>query len=422
MRERLIPFRKSDLIEMCVRDGRLDPADHTSFREFCRLLASTLHFEFHERLEGLKDAYAPFNADRIMRTPFVEDPRGREQLQRELVESLEAVLVQANYERVDRAALERALGESSLLEVQLHVDFEDYAELMLYRRGLRTRTAKVRSWFGLREREVEVESYDRVALYVRFEGEEHFAAKGRKHLLFRPGTIIFKLFQNIPKADIEMLLPGSEVRMRLLDKFVIGVPAVVGGLVVIATKLGATLALVGALLLFWLGLREREVVISAQHLVGLGLGLGALAGHLYKQYSKFKNRKIKFMKTLSENLYFKNLDNNDGVFHRLIDEAEEEEFKEAILAWYFLATGAEPLTEAQLDDEIERWFEHSWACELDFEVDDAFAKLERLDLAYRADGVLHVHPLPEAKQRLDRQWDRYFNYANENEAPGAGDT
>ncbi len=38
------------------------------------------------------------------------------------------------------------------------------------------------------------------------------------------------------------------------------------------------------------------------------------------------------MKTLTDNLYFKNLDNSTGVFHHLIDTAEEEEFKVAILA------------------------------------------------------------------------------------------
>ena len=48
---------------------------------------------------------------------------------------------------------------------------------------------------------------------------------------------------------------------------------------------------------------------------------------LFKQISKYKNRKIKFMKALSDNLYFKNLDNNAGVFYHLIDAAEEEEFK-----------------------------------------------------------------------------------------------
>ena len=45
-----------------------------------------------------------------------------------------------------------------------------------------------------------------------------------------------------------------------------------------------------------------------------------------KPYQQFKNRKIQFMKMLSENLYIHNLDNDAGVFHYLLDAAEEEVF------------------------------------------------------------------------------------------------
>jgi hypothetical protein len=62
------------------------------------------------------------------------------------------------------------------------------------------------------------------------------------------------------------------------------------------------------------------------------------------------------MKALSENLYFKNFDNNAGVFHHLIDAAEEEEFKEAVLAYSFLLTEDRDLTIAELDGAIENWF------------------------------------------------------------------
>jgi hypothetical protein len=60
-------------------------------------------------------------------------------------------------------------------------------------------------------------------------------------------------------------------------------------------------------------------------------------GVIFKQWSTFKNCKLRFMKALADNLYFKNLNNNDVVFHRLIDSAEEE-CKEAILAYYLLVT------------------------------------------------------------------------------------
>jgi hypothetical protein len=65
--------------------------------------------------------------------------------------------------------------------------------------------------------------------------------------------------------------------------------------------------------------------------------------------------KIRFMKTLADNLYFKNLDNNAGVLFHLINEAEEEDFKEAMLAYYFLLTDRHRLSQPELDDKVEQW-------------------------------------------------------------------
>ena len=90
------------------------------------------------------------------------------------------------------------------------------------------------------------------------------------------------------------------------------------------------------LLGFWLGVRREPVELNQAQLVALGAALAAFGGFLVRQFTKFKNRKIQFMKALSENLYFRNLDNDAGVFHHLLDAAEEEEVKEAVLAYHFL--------------------------------------------------------------------------------------
>ena len=207
-----------------------------------------------------------------------------------------------------------------------------------------------------------------------------------------------------------MLFPNSKVRMKTTDKLVIGVPAAVSGIIMVATKLGASLILIGSVIAFWMGFGDEEVRLNQKHLIALGAGLGTLGGFLFRQISKFKNRKIKFMKALSDNLYFKNLDNNLGVFHHLIDAAEEEEVKEAALAYYFLLIADHPLTPGELDDRIEKWFEDKWNYHLNFEIADAIQKLQRLDLVTRNGDVLEVKPLAEAKKQLDHIWDNYFEF------------
>jgi hypothetical protein len=137
-------------------------------------------------------------------------------------------------------------------------------------------------------------------------------------------------------------------------------------------------------------------------------GVFALGGYLWKQFSNFKNRKLRFMQALTQNLYFKNLDNNAGVFHRLANDAEEEESKEAILAYYFLLTAEKSLGKAALDKAIENWFETRWNCAIDFEIDDALQKLLTLGLVKEDDGRFNAIPVAEGIRLLDQRWDNYF--------------
>ena len=52
--DRFIPFTKSDVIEMCIKDAQLTEAEVKGFRDFCQILEALFHFEFHARLEKLK--------------------------------------------------------------------------------------------------------------------------------------------------------------------------------------------------------------------------------------------------------------------------------------------------------------------------------------------------------------------------------
>jgi hypothetical protein len=208
-----------------------------------------------------------------------------------------------------------------------------------------------------------------------------------------------------------MLFPNSQVRMRKIDKFIIAASAAVGGTVVLVTKLGVSLLLVATLLAYWLGMREHEVQISTQQLLALGLGMGVFGSFIFKERSKFKNRKLKFMKALADNLYFKNLDNNAGVFHHLIDAAEEEESKESILAYYFLLISPEAITAEQLDNRIEVWFADKYDFHINFEIEDALKKLLRFGLVKNDGDLYTVTTLEHAQKRLNNEWNRLFEPA-----------
>jgi len=416
-RERFIPFRQRDIVDMCVTDGGLAEAERPAFHACAGLLTSLIHQEFLVRRESLKDAYTPFNPDRDTRLLYEPDAAAGEAAHKAFTTALKDVIERANFLPVARDELTAAFEEYALFKVRLKINLDDFADLLVFHRGASERDAVLRSWFGWKKRTVRFVNYERVVIYVRFKDAAAFSRRRLRRLPFPPGSIMLKLFREVPKSDIEMLLPNAEVRMRALDLLLIGVPAAVSGAIVAVTKLGPTLVLIGALLGFWFGLRAAEVQLDQTTLLALIGGIGALGGYTWKQVSNFRNRKMRFLKTLAESLYFKNLDNNSGVFHRLIDAAEEEECKEMLLAFYFLLKAKQPLDAAALDAAIQDWFAARWDCLLDFDVGDALAKLERYGLAERRGDRIHAIPLAEARRRLDRIWDDLFDAATDGTDP-----
>ena len=408
---RFIPFRQADLVDLLEDAGRLPP-DEDGFRELVCMLDATFHVEFRERLEALKDAYAPFARDPDTRgvRDYDEDERAR--AQQHLIEGVEQLLQDANFERIRMEEIHRAFEEESLLEVRVDIDLDAFEQVMVYRRGESQRTKKVSSWWGLRSQTISFTNYEKVLLFVTFQDAPYFHTRNLDidALPFEPGATVVKLFQDVPQADIEMLFPNADVRMRRVDKLLIGVPAIISGVVVASTKLITTVGLLVLLLGFYLGFRDEPVELDQATLVTLGAGLGSFGGYLTRQFTKFKARKLQFVQTLSENLYFRNLDNDVGVFHNLLDAAEEEETKEAILGWYFLRAAEHPLTSETLDDHVEAWFREYLDCRLDFDVADGVEKLRRLGLARSDGGMLTAVPGQEALRRLDAYWDGIFSY------------
>ena len=59
---RFIPYRRHDIVEMCLHDRKLE-ADVNEFRQLSYMLDQIFHFEFHRVIEALKNAYADVDPD-----------------------------------------------------------------------------------------------------------------------------------------------------------------------------------------------------------------------------------------------------------------------------------------------------------------------------------------------------------------------
>lgn len=412
-RDRFIPFRKRDVCQMLLDDGGLktDDAMH-DFQDFCKMVESIFHFEFHRKLEHLKDSYFPINPDLQKSDKFT--PEEIDECNAELFGTLREVLDHANYDEISAEEVARAYESDSALKAKIRIDMEDFESIQFFSRGRRMERVEQRQYYGLKKQVSEHEILERVVLLVRFKPKEYFDGKKRRDITFEPGSTMVKLFKDVPKEDLEILFPNSRVTMGMKDKLILAVPAVAGGVPLLVSKVLPAMIVIFVIAGAYFGVEGKVEKNQLKQAIAAFSALAALGGFCLKQWMKYKNKRYQFQKELTDNLYYRNLVNNVGVFHSLVDSAEESECKEAFLAYYFLHTAAEDLTEQELDELIESWFEKKHGCKLDFECDDAVRKLEELNLLeMNGDGVLKVPPFSEALRRLDEIWDNYFQYHNE---------
>jgi hypothetical protein len=163
---------------------------------------------------------------------------------------------------------------------------------------------------------------------------------------------------------------------------------------------------------FYLGLTAAVDPDDVMKAFAALTGLAALGGLIMRQRLKYERLSLKYQKQISDHFYFRNVSNNAGIFDYIVGAAEEQECKEAFLAYYFLLTGSDAPDRAALDARIEQWLKDSFGVETDFEVTDGLDKLERLGLLERNGQRLSVVPIEQALVVLDRVWDGFFPYAN----------
>jgi hypothetical protein len=210
----------------------------------------------------------------------------------------------------------------------------------------------------------------------------------------RSDVLYLRMFKDVPHVDMEMHLPeqGTKVRMRWIDRAQIASPLVMG--------LGT-----GALKL--LAITMSPWALGGLIVAPISAGINSFFG--------FQRAKQRHLSEMIHRLYYLSLANNACVLNRLIDSAEDEEYKEAALAFFFLwraSSEAKALTVPQLDNRIEKYLLEKTGVAINFEVSDALTKLFRLGLLSRdSRGGLHAVSLDQALRALDREWDDAFKYA-----------
>jgi hypothetical protein len=408
-RDRVIPLRKSDIIDGLVAEGRLDEADQTRFRQLAHMLGAILHYEYLEELDRLRETYFYFDPE--VDPHEFGSAKDLSTAYRLLSDEFVRVLTDANFIEVSHEEITKAFAERARVRVKIKAPVEDYRDVRMFRRGSHTETIEIPAWFGLRKRPLDVMVYDDVVLMVATKPEDMTSDETRRALSsarrggpkVRSGAVLFKYFRHIARADLKALFPNVRVVRSLLDHLMLGVPAILGG-VPILIKLASTMTVLFLVAGFYLGLsgtmqdRDMEQALAALS------GLLALGAFLLRQWGNFHRQSLIHQKQVTDNVYYRNVNNNAGIFSYLIGEAEDQDWKEVLLAYYGLLTEAEPVTREVLDARVEELLARTIGVSADFDIDHALSRLRQYDLVIETDSRFAAVLLSEAPGRLDREW------------------
>lgn len=374
-----IPVSLHDLLGLLAREGLLVPG--TPEAAEAHRMIGLLRAECNARGDRLKQLYAEAHAgdDEFWR-PDQPDPATMDARNQALIAAMQETLERANYKPIDDRHLAAAMDAEAVFNVQVQVDMQQFRALHLWARGQRPRTETLVGWFGLRKRTITFDVFDRVFVFAKLDpAAATGASTGRrgKKPKRRPKELNLKLFRGIPLPDLEMLLPNSRITMRRLDKAAILVPMGVS-IVMAASKVLLSLTAIWGAVQFAVGLSKDPPAVSGGWLIVVA-GCGTLLGIAMGAYTKYQKRRLEYTSAYTETLYYQTLDSETGAFLRVLDEAFEEEAKEAVLAYAFMRRYGE-LPLAELDARIEAWLEAMTGRKVDFEVEDGVGKVRRLGM------------------------------------------
>ncbi|MGN6133810.1 MAG: DUF3754 domain-containing protein [Aureliella sp.] len=391
-RETFVPLHTTDLVDFLSKHPRLRADEQHQFRHLASLILALLHHVYRQRHEQLTYIYAPLDPDRdtlLLSVPVAEQ---RERLCADLMTRLADALQRANYHRLGQAAIERAMSAASQWGVRMHVDFNALKSIEVYARGSVTTQKAYRNWRRLlREETVQVQVYQRLVVIFRTQ-------PNHRDRRFDSRRLYLRMFKNIPQQDVDMVLPATKVKMTLWDHSNIVLPS----LYAIITALWRTLKY--AVLLTLIGMLKTAALVVLVILAFL-YGLKAM-------FTTTVNTRRRYHLNVAQNLYYQTLDDNAGAMLRLLEEGEQQEACEAVLAYFAAAVilgSRRDLSLDQIRHECEQLVSEATGIGVDFDIEDAARDLLHLGLIRACDDRWQSMPLAEANARLNETWDQWFN-------------
>lgn len=374
----VIPLHSSELVDVLCSDSLLPQEQQTDLRELCGLICLTYHLRYHRRLMELKAAYAPFDPDSDATTLIPVSASQKQTRLNALFSDFSWLLDRAHFRHLERDDIEPMLTDASEFGMHMQVDFSAFEHVAIFIRGETYQERILNSWrTWFQETAVEVPIYQRLVLILKFRPHPRLGPK------VNTDQVYLKLFKDIPRADVDMLLPAARFKLKILDQGKIGA-GLLSGIVTVLWRMAAEIEQA-----------VRTLLLSGDAMWGLAAGL---VGYGTKSYFDYHQTRQAYHLNLTQSLYFQNLDSNAGVLTRLFDEAEEQESRTAILAYYVLLryAGSQGMSSEHLDGGMGLFLDRYADVPLVVEAGKPLEKLQALGLVRLSDNRALPLPLDQA--------------------------
>lgn len=195
-----------------------------------------------------------------------------------------------------------------------------------------------------------------------------------------------------------MMLPASGIQMSWLDHSKIVLPSMYA--------VGMTLwrVLRNVLLLAFVGL-FKTVALFFVILFAIGFGVRSL-------FTYSVNTRRRYLLNMAQSLYYQNLDNNAGVMFRLLEDGEQQEACEVVLAYFAAAivlAGNDEISLADISAHCEMILKEATGASVAFDIDAASRDLVHLGILKMNQDFWTALTLEEAVKQLNATWDNWLS-------------
>lgn len=265
------------------------------------------------------------------------------------------VLTNAGFRRLTLDEISRCVGVVSQFGVPLHVDLEIFTRLIVYARGdvIGSRIRRRLRNFYRREA-VEVQVYQRLVVIFQLRDDDPSEEQ------LTASDLHMRMFKNVPKQDVDTLLPGARVRITGIDRAKIIVPSL-GGFLMSLRKIAQYALLFAVITIHW------SAILA-----------GLVLGYMVKSVFSYFQTKNRYQLNLTRNLYFQKLDAGAGVGYHAIQLAHQQMVAEAVLALYAILISGEAISSRRACRRCERLVREAIGVEVDFQINRALESLVKL--------------------------------------------